>query len=468
MFSSIHDYLRRLDVRLTIYYTVLLLVLTGMVLVFIAYRMERTLLKQVDRMLQEELLELTGVGEHDGADFAHACESYAREVAPRMFYPVYFRVLTTAGAVYFQNFDSSQIALPSLTPRQPAFYTIALYEKPAHFRVYLRDHTLKDGTRYIIEMATPLKFLNAVLENYFENVMTLLPIMLLVSVVCGTLVSRKPRAIIKDVVATTNSINAQNLRQRLPVAAVRGDETRDLARAINAMMDRLEKAFTEIKYFTSDVSHELRTPLFSLKGAIEVALTEPRTGEEYHRVLHECMEQVNALIKMLNDLFLISRFELKNVDLELSDLNLSEVLDDLYGFFLPLAEEKRIQCAMERSDIVRIKADKTKIYQLMSNLIENGIKFTPEGGMVKMELSAGNGEATFMVSDNGPGIPEADVPYVFNRFYRVDKARSESGHRGSGLGLHICKKIVEVHGGSIAIAPNAARGVTFTVKLPAA
>ena len=112
MFSSIHDYLRRLDVRLTVYYTVLLLVLTGIVLVFITYRMERTLLKQVDRMLQEELLELTGVGEYDVADFAHACERYAREVAPRMFYPVYFRVLTTAGTVYFQNFDGSQIVLP--------------------------------------------------------------------------------------------------------------------------------------------------------------------------------------------------------------------------------------------------------------------------------------------------------------------------------------------------------------------
>jgi signal transduction histidine kinase len=270
----------------------------------------------------------------------------------------------------------------------------------------------------------------------------------------------------KSIVATTNSINAQNLRQRIPVSGDAGDETQDLMRAINAMMDRLEKAFEEIKYFTSDVSHELRNPLFSLKGAIEVALTERRTGEEYHKVLQECMEQVNALIKMVNDLFMISRFDLKNVDLEVSDLNLSEVLDDLYEFFLPLAEEKKIQCTMERSDIVRIKADKTKIYQLMSNLIENGIKFTPEGGMVKVQLSADDRKVTFMVSDNGPGIPEADLPYIFNRFYQVDKARSGSERRGSGLGLHICKKIAEAHGGSITVAPNEGSGVTFTLTLP--
>jgi signal transduction histidine kinase len=169
---------------------------------------------------------------------------------------------------------------------------------------------------------------------------------------------------------------------------------------------------------------------------------------------------------MVNDLFLISRFELKNVDLELADLNLSEMLDDLYDFFLPLAEEKQIQCSMERSDIVRIKADKTKIYQLMSNLIENGIKFTPEGGSVKMKLRADDGEVSFMVSDNGPGIPEADLPYVFNRFYQVDKSHTASAVRGSGLGLHICKKIAEVHGGSITVEPNETAGVTFSVKLP--
>jgi signal transduction histidine kinase len=438
MFLKLHDYLRRLDIRLTIYYTSLLLIITCMVLLFIYFRLERTLIKQVDRILQDEMLELIRQGEHDSTAFSRVCENFARDISRRQFYPVFFRVLTAAGSVYFQNFDSADVPLISRAPHQPAFYTVGLFEKPSYFRVHLHDLTLLDGSRYIIEMATPLKFLKDVLNNYIRNIMVLIPIILILGITCGILVSRKPRAIIKNIVATTNIINAQNLRQRLPVVSGGGDETQDLSRAINAMMDRLEKAFAEIKYFTSDVSHELRTPLFSLKGAIEVALTEQRTGEEYHKVLNECMEQVNALIKMVNDLFLISRFELKNVDLELSDLNLSEVLDDLYGFFLPLAEEKRIQCAMERSDIVRIKADKTKIYQLMSNLIENGIKFTPAGGMMKMQLRADNGEATFMVSDNGPGIPEADLPYVFNRFYQVGAPYLQKDSRGARGKHHRC------------------------------
>ena len=466
MFSRLHDYLRRLDIRLTIYYTFLLLILCVLVLVFISYRLERTLLKQADRLLQEELLELTSFHKHNSADFTQACESYAREVAHRKFYPVFFRVLTPAGAIYFQNFDSTLLPLPSLAPHKPEFYTISLYKKSLNFRVYLYDFTIANGNRYIIEMATPLKFLKEVLANYRANVIVLLPIILIMGIAGGILVSRKPHAVIKNIVATTNCINAQNLRQRLEEGGSDGDETQDLCRAINAMMDRLEKAFEEIKCFTADVSHELRNPLFSLKGAIEVALTQERTGEEYRRVLNDCIDQVNALIKMVNDLFLISRFELKRVDLELSDINLSEVLDDLYDFFLPLAEEKKIQCTMERGNIIRIKADRTKAHQLISNLIENSIKFTPEGGAVHMRLSAEDGEATFTIRDNGPGIPEADLLRIFNRFYQVDKSRSGSERRGSGLGLNICKKIAEAHGGSITVESEEARGATFIVKLP--
>ncbi len=468
MFSNLTGHLRRLDIKLTIYYTLLLMLLTGIILLFIYVRLGRTLLKQADRILQDEMTELTRGNGHTGADFTLACERYSLETAHRRYYPVFFRVLTLGGGVFFQNFEGADIPLPALDPHTPLLYTVRLFDKPTPFRVYLHEHTLVDGTQYIIEMGTPLKFLEDVLSNYAANVMILIPIILILSVTCGILVSRKPHLIIKSIVATTDGINAQNLRQRLPLTPAAGDETRDLITAINAMMDRLEKAFGEIKCFTSDVSHELRNPLFALKGTIEVALTDQIAGEEYHRVLHDCMEQVNGLIKMVNDLFLISRFELKNVALELSDLNLSEVLDDLYDFFLPLAREKRIQCAMERSDIVRVKADKTKIYQLMSNLIENGIKFTPEGGAVTMRLSADDDDAaaTFTVSDNGPGIAEAELPHIFNRFYRVDKARTGSAPRGSGLGLYICKKIAEAHGGSITAEPNKDKGVSFIVKLP--
>jgi signal transduction histidine kinase len=133
---------------------------------------------------------------------------------------------------------------------------------------------------------------------------------------------------------------------------------------------------------------------------------------------------------------------------------------------LPLAEEKKIQCALERSNLVRIKADRTKIHQLISNLIENSIKFTPEGGTVKMRLSADDREATFTIRDSGPGIPEADMPHIFNRFYQVDKSRSVSERQGSGLGLNICKKIAEAHGGSITVESEGTRGSTFIVKLP--
>jgi signal transduction histidine kinase len=245
------------------------------------------------------------------------------------------------------------------------------------------------------------------------------------------------------------------------------DEIYDLTNTINTMLDRLENSFKEIKQFTSDVSHELRNPLFGLKGEMEVALSNERSHHEYREVIQECLERVNALSKMVNDLFLVSRFELKKVDLDMLYLNLSEILQDLYDFFLPMAQEKKLVLTIDRCDSVLINGDKTRVHQLLSNLIDNAIKFTPENGSVILSLTSENTLAHVTIKDTGIGIPEEEIPHIFNRFYQVDKSRSGLS-RGAGLGLHICKKIVDAHGGSIDVTSNEGKGVTFTVTLPKA
>ena len=170
---------------------------------------------------------------------------------------------------------------------------------------------------------------------------------------------------------------------------------------------------------------------------------------------------------MVNDLFLISRFELKKVDFDMNFLNLSEIVQDFHSFFLPLAQEKKLTFTIDRCDSVLINGDNTRIQQLLNNLIDNAIKFTPEQGSVTLSLIADNGTVQFSVKDTGIGIPEGEIPYIFDRLYQVDKSRSEDSE-GAGLGLHICRKIVEVHGGSIEVTNNNDKGVTFTVILPKA
>ena len=280
------------------------------------------------------------------------------------------------------------------------------------------------------------------------------------------LASRKPRKIISDVSKVTRRISSQNMSERLPVPTAH-DEVHDLTNTINNMLDRLESAFKEIKQFTSDVSHELRNPLFGLKGELEVALSNERNQHEYREVIQECLERVNTLSKMVNDLFLISRFELKKIDLDMLYLNLSEILQDFYDFFLPMTQEKKIAFTIDKCDSVLINGDKTRIHQLLSNLIDNAIKFTPENGSVALSLTSENSLAHVIIKDTGIGIPEDEIPHVFKRLYQVEKSRSGLS-RGAGLGLHICKQIVDVHGGSIEVSNNKEKGVTVTVTLPKA
>ena len=231
-------------------------------------------------------------------------------------------------------------------------------------RIYEKKIFLDNAGDFTIQIVTETKEPAELLENLSESVMPALFIILFLSVICGMVASRKPRQIISNVTSVTQRISSQNLSERLPVPAAH-DEIYDLTTTINNMLDRLQNSFKEIKQFTADVSHELRNPLFSIKGEMEVALSQERTDQEYREIIQECLERVNSLSKMVNDLFLISRFELKKVDLEILYLNLSEIVQDLHGFFLPLAQEKKLTFTIDRCDSVLINGDKTRILQLL-------------------------------------------------------------------------------------------------------
>ena len=356
------------------------------------------------------------------------------------------------GEAIYSSRGVENIPLPSLKGKIKKLYTANTPFSKYPLRIYEKKISLDNAGNFTIQVVTETRESAEVLENLSESIMPALFIILFLSVICGMLASRKPCQIISNITSVTQRISSQNLSERLPVPAAH-DEIYDLANTINAMLDRLQNSFREIKQFTSDVSHELRNPLFSIKGEMEVALSKERTDQEYKEVIQECLERVNSLSKMVNDLFLISRFELKKVDLDILYLNLSEIVQDLHGFFLPMAQEKKLIFTIDRCDSALINGDKTRIHQLFNNLIDNAIKFTPQHGSVTLSLVADNSTVQFSIKDTGIGIPEGEIPYIFDRLYQVDKSRSENA-RGTGLGLHICKKIIEVHEGSIEVINN--------------
>jgi signal transduction histidine kinase len=276
-------------------------------------------------------------------------------------------------------------------------------------------------------------------------------------------------------------ITSQNLNQRIPPPKVQ-DEISRLIETFNEMISRLDQSFHQIRQFSSDASHELKTPLTILKGEVEVTLRKERPLQEYQQTLKSNLEEINRMSQIVEDLLLLSKADIGEIRLNKEDINLTEILNEIVAQMDMLAKSKRLfLAASDHHQDIHMFGDALRIRELFINLIENGIKYTEEGGSIGIALSkeyeplAGNGLegpekeqekiVKIIVSDTGIGIAKEDQERIFNRFFRVDKARSrEEG--GSGLGLSICKWIVEAHQGEIRVESELGKGSSFIVKLP--
>jgi len=465
MFSKLKNrFFNRLDVRLTLYYTTIVVIICSICGGFFLYRLQHNLMKQLDRVLRDETRELLIEVSEEAGDIIRGCRVFEEDVAHRKYYPIFFRVLDEAGTVLYTSRKAKDVALPSPSGKGKDFFTIARSNAEYDYRIY-EDKTLLKGNGILtVQLGTETRAIERIMENPDENIVMALLVVLVLSITCGMLASRKTCRLIKNISTVTNKITSQNLSQRLAEPAAR-DELYELILTINSMLQRLESAFGEIKQFTADVSHELRNPLFALKGEMEIALSQKRDTYEYREALSECLQRVDMLIKMINDLFLISRFDTQKINLDLDYVNIGALVQDLYDFFLPIAQEKKLQVTCEVCDGAVVQADKTRMSQVVSNLLENAVKFTPKDGSIHIGLERNSGLVELRVRDSGVGISERDLKRIFKRFYQADEARSGPG-RGTGLGLQICRRVVEAHGGAIWAEQNEDTGVTFVVTLP--
>ncbi|HEX5269579.1 MAG TPA: ATP-binding protein [Gemmataceae bacterium] len=279
----------------------------------------------------------------------------------------------------------------------------------------------------------------------------------------GWLVSARilrPVAAISD---TASAISATNLSQRIDVAGV-DLELADLARVLNEAFDRLEAAFERQTRFTADASHELRTPLAILRTHAELALARPRPAEEYRETIETCLRAAVRMSTLVEGLLTLARADAGKLELLRQPVDLRQVVEEGLVLFRPLAEGRdvRLSSALEPAEVV---GDGVRLAQVLTNLLSNALQYNRTGGEVRVGLTTEPAEAVLAVTDTGCGIPEEDRPYLFERFYRVDKARARASG-GNGLGLAICKSIVEAHGGTIGFTTEAGRGSTFTVRLP--
>src|SRR4029079_6250654 len=291
-------------------------------------------------------------------------------------------------------------------------------------------------------------------------------LVLLLASAGGYFLARKSLAPIASMNSQTQRISAENLSARLDVTNSR-DELGRLAATINDLLARIENSFKEQQRFIADASHELRTPLAVLRGETEVALSKTRTVDEYQQSLSLIQDEAEQLSRIVEDLFILARQPINTrAALNKERVSLNDAVRDCARAAQVLAGQKGVKLKLEKdSPAITLHGDQELITRLILNLLDNAVKYTPAGGEISLALARENGNAEIVVRDTGIGIPESAQPRVFDRFYRVDKARARA-MGGAGLGLSIAQWIVEVHGGEISVASAPGRGSTFTILLP--
>ena len=260
--------------------------------------------------------------------------------------------------------------------------------------------------------------------------------------------------------------DGRSLHRRL--APVSADELARLAGTMNRMLARLEQSFGSLRRFTADASHELKTPLMVLRAGVERAMTTPRTPTEALRSLEEVLQEIHRMSEMVENLLTLARADEGGARLAVEPTDLRDLVGEASETAGMLGEENGIHVRTEvPAEPVIVAIDRSRIRQLLLNLVTNAIKYTPTDGKVSLGLVDQGEAVAIVVGDNGIGIPAGDLPHIFDRFYRVDPARSRTGERpGTGLGLAITKWIAEAHGGDITVQSRLGRGTVFTVTLP--
>ena len=289
-------------------------------------------------------------------------------------------------------------------------------------------------------------------------------ITLVVAIFGGIFLAGRALSPVDKITGLARRISADHLDQRLNLP-LPDDEIGRLARTFDEMIARLDNAFQRQRQFTADASHELRTPLTVMKGQIDVALQKERRPEDYRQVLQEVNDEVDRLIHLTGSLLTLTRADSGEIPLNFEKVPVADVVGGAAEHLRPTALQKGIELLLVPGNSVTMCADEGLVLQLLLNLLDNAIKYTPTGGQVTASWRLNGERAELWVRDTGIGIPDEHITLIFDRFYRVDKARSRS-EGGVGLGLAISRWIAEVHGGSINVESAPGKGSTFTVVLP--
>ena len=317
----------------------------------------------------------------------------------------------------------------------------------------------------IVQVGMSLQRARAALRRYLDVLVVFIPLGVGLAAVGGALIARAALRPVDEMVLAARRITAEDLGQRLALHGT-GDELDRLAETLNGMLGRLAAAFTEMRRFSADAAHELRTPLTALKGGIEVSLRAARSAEEYRRVLVSSLEEVERLIRLAEDLLLLSRSTV-GPETSRGRVPLEPLLLDVFDVGARLAQGRGVSVRIDDAVPATVRGDPLALRRALLNLVENAVRYTPAGGKVELSLTTEGPHAVLAVADTGIGMTPSEQRRIFEPFVRLDAARArESG--GTGLGLAIARAILVAHDGALTVESEPGAGSRFTMRLPLA
>ena len=375
-------------------------------------------------------------------------------------------VVYASGNPHDGSFDPATVPAPSLAREGPFLRKESLPK--GSMLIAAVSNTGATAFRYVVEVGVSTARTEETVRQVLLMLAIGLPVAVCVAVAGGFVLVRRALKPVDHLSQKAAVITQHNLSERLPVVRT-GDELERLSLSLNLMISRLEDAINSSKQFVADASHELRTPLAVLRGELENLAQDSQLKSQTRETLGSALEEVDRLAEIVEGLLALSRLDTGEVKSEWIRFDLAELVATTADQMNLLAEDKHIAVVCDCAERVMVEGDQARLKQVVVNLLDNAIKYTPDGGRIRLKTARDAGSAVLDVVDDGIGIPPEALPHVFKRFFRVDGSRSrEHGAGGAGLGLSIVKSICDAHGARVEVSSTPGQGSQFRVRQPLA
>jgi len=458
--------------RLTLYYVSVLAVALVVVAALIYFLLARSLYVRVDETLQAGVrIAMTSLSNDlaEGQDYQDAARSTAAEQASSA---QMLAIYDGAGQLLAESGRDGDldIALPSLETipdSEELLQTVVESDGDDRHRLAFRSVSIPPS-EYIVVVGSDLEPMDEELEFLRSILLYIVPVALGIAAIGGWFLARKSLSPVVAMADRARRIGVENLSERLPVANPR-DELGHLAETFNELLARLEASLIQQRQFMADASHELRTPVTTTRTAAAVALQQAHRDESEYRDTLEIVEQQAArLSRVVNDMFTLARADAGNYPVRTTPMYLDEVIDEVVRAARIVAATRGVSVDTTVVPSAAFTGDEELIRRMVSNLVDNAVRHTPDGSTVRVELDETQSGYAIAVKDHGPGIPADIREHIFERFFRADASRRRGAADGAGLGLALARWIARAHAGDVVLARSSQSGSTFVISLPSA